>query len=157
MLFKNKATGALKQINVSLDYAFAEGICKRLETVNKHVKEGTYPDRIDDRSICKFCDFRHICLPDEVTESIQIENNAEITELLDERERIKPMAERYEEVDEKVKEIFKPQPVGTYLVDGRYQVKISVYKRVFFNVPPDVKSKYKEEIETSKTLITALK
>ena len=157
MLFKNKATGQLKQINVTLDYAFAEGICKKLERVNKHVKAGTYPDRITDRSICGYCDFRHICLADEVSESINITDDPEITDLVEQREALKLQAKAFEELDDKLKEIWKTKDVGTYLVGGKFQVKISVYKRVFYNVPEDIKAKFKEETEHTKAIITTLK
>jgi len=157
MLFKNKATGALKQVNVSLDYAYAEGVCKKLEIVNKHIKDGTYPERITDRAVCQFCDFKHLCLADEVSESINITDDPEITDLIEQREALKPQAKAFEEADEQLKAIWKTKEAGTYLVGGKFQVKISTYKRAFFNVPEDIKAKYKEETEHTKAIITVLK
>lgn len=64
MLFKNKSTGALCQINVNLDYEYAEQLVKRAERINKHIAEGTLPDRIDfDPEVCPKCPFFHLCLP----------------------------------------------------------------------------------------------
>lgn len=157
MLFKNKATGQLKQINVSLDYGFAEDICKKLENVNRHVKKGSYPERITDRTVCQYCDFKHICLVDESTESINISDDPEILELVEQRQALKPQVAAFEEIDDKLKEIWKTKENGTYLIGGRFQVKISSFKRAFYNVPDEIKNKYKEETEHVKAIITTLK
>ena len=157
ILLKNKVSGELKQINVRLDYEYAERAAKVLDSVNQHVAKETYPERIADRSVCQFCDFRHICLPDEASDSLHVEDNAEILEMLEERERLKEAAKSYEDIDAKLREIWKVKELGTYLIGNKFQVKITSYKRPFFNVPEDVKAKFKEESEITKTVITKLK
>lgn len=63
-LFKNKSTGMLKQLNVVLDYDLGEACIRAAEKINTHVKDGTLPDRCEDRQVCKDCPFRAVCLPD---------------------------------------------------------------------------------------------
>lgn len=64
LLLKNKSTGALKQINVELDYTLGEQCIRTCEAINKHIKNETIPDKIIDISTCKKCPFKLICLPD---------------------------------------------------------------------------------------------
>jgi CRISPR/Cas system-associated exonuclease Cas4 (RecB family) len=63
-LFKNKSTGMLKQLIVTLDYDLGEACIRAAETINKHVKAGTFPEGTDNRETCKKCPFRMLCLPD---------------------------------------------------------------------------------------------
>ena len=102
-ILKNKVTGELKFIFCQLDYEYAEKEFKKLELVNQHVKAGTYPERIQDKTVCHDCDFRHICLPDEASDSISIVDNPELLELLEEREALREAAKNYEAVDKRLK------------------------------------------------------
>jgi len=157
MLFKNKQSGGLKQLTIPIDYEYAEKIAKKLELVNQHVAAKTYPDRTPDRTVCQYCDFRHICLPDEESDQIEITDNVELLELLEEREQLREAAKDYEAVDKKLKEYWKRTEPGAYLVGGKFQVKLSSCKRTFYAVPPDIKEQYKDETEYTKATITKLK
>lgn len=157
-IIKNKVNGELKFIPCVLDYEYAENDWKKLELVNEHVAAGTYPDRIDDRTVCKYCDFRHICLPDEVSEGINITDDPELLDLLEKREAVSSVASEYEKLDKQIKEkYFKGKDSGDYLVGGKFQVKISSYDRAFYNVPKEIQEKYKESKPVQKVNITALK
>ena len=158
MLLKNKQTGQLKQLIIHIDYEHAEKIAKKLELVNKHVAEKTYPDRITDKAVCGYCDFRHICLPDEASESINILDNQELIELLEQREALKESAGDYDKLDKQVKDnFFKSQKDGQYLVGGKFQVKITTKDRKFVNLPEDLKKQYEETKPVTVVNITALK
>ncbi|MGW8324054.1 MAG: CRISPR-associated protein Cas4 [Desulfobacterales bacterium] len=63
-ILKNKSSGELKQITVDLDYELGEACLKTAEAINKHISEGTLPDRINDREKCKECPFKAVCLPE---------------------------------------------------------------------------------------------
>lgn len=63
-ILKNKSTGELRQITVDLDYDLGEACISTAEQINEHVKNGTFPDRIDDRQKCKECPFKLVCLPE---------------------------------------------------------------------------------------------
>lgn len=158
LLLKNKQSGQLKEIDIHLDYEFAENIVKKLELVNEHVATKTYPERIADRSICQYCDFRHICLPDEESEQIQIADDPELLELLEQREQLKSQAKEYEQIDKKLKEHYwKQAEPGTYLVGDKFQVKLSSCSRTFYNVPGDIKEQYKDSMEYVRATVTKLK
>lgn len=63
-ILKNKSTGELRQITVDLDYDLGEACLSTAEQINTHIKNGTLPDRIDDRQKCKDCPFKLVCLPE---------------------------------------------------------------------------------------------
>lgn len=155
-LLKNKTSGEIKQILCPIDYEYAEKEWKKLESVNKHVSEGTYPERITDRSVCQYCDFRHICLPDEESDSLKIEDNPELLELLEQRESLKAAAKSYEAVDKKLKKYWENLQEGNHLVGGKFQVAISTYNRKIYPVPQEIKKEYEEVKPVSKTVITKL-
>ena len=157
IFFKNKVNGRIKQINITLDYEYSERILKKLELVNKCVKEKTYPERVEDRRPCASCAFRHICLPDETSASIQIEDSVELLDTLEQREKLKEAAKLYEELDEKAKSICKVKEDGAYLVGGDFQVKVKTQERKFFNPPPEIKAQYEEKKPVTVVTITALK
>lgn len=156
MLFKDKQSGRLKQLTIPIDYEYAEQVAKKLELVNKHVAEQTYPDRISDRNVCQYCDFRHICLPDEESEQIEITDNQELLELLEQREALKEAAKDYETVDKKLKEYWKRMEEDTYLVGGKFQVKLKICSRTFYAVPDDIKEQYKDQSEYTRATITKI-
>lgn len=157
-IIKNKVNGELKFIPCAIDYEFAENDWKKLELVNKHVSENTLPERINDRTVCRWCDFKHICLPDEVSSGINISDDPELLDLLEKREAVSDIASEYEKLDKQVKEkYFKGKAEGDYLVGGKFQVKISTYDRAFYNVPKEIQEKYKESKSIQKVNITALK
>jgi hypothetical protein len=87
MLCKNKQTGGYAQVNLELDYEYAEGLLQRAERINKHVADGTYPERIAwDAEVCGRCDFLHLCHPDRVNEDpIKFVEDAEAAKTLDQR------------------------------------------------------------------------
>jgi len=63
-ILKNKSTGELKQVEVSLDYELAEACLKTAEEINKHVAAKTLPDKIGDLEKCRECPFKLTCCPE---------------------------------------------------------------------------------------------
>lgn len=157
VLIKNKQTGRYKQINVPLDYSFAETLCKNLEIVNKHVAEKTYPDRTSDNSLCERCDFKTLCLPDESYDQIELVDSQELIDLLEQRDALQTASKEFDDVDEQIKEMLKANKDGTYLIGGKFQIKLSTYPRSKYNIPADIKEKYAEKFDCRKTNITKLK
>ena len=154
MLFKDKQSGKLKQLTITIDYEYAEQVAKKLERVNQHVAAKTYPERISDRSVCQYCDFRHICLPDEQSDHIEITDDLELLDLLEQREVCRDAAKEYEQIDKKLKEYWKRTQPGIYLVGGAFQVKLSMSKYTFYNVPGEIKDQYKQQSEYTRATIT---
>lgn len=141
LFFISSLEGEIKQFEVSIDYEYAEKIAKKLELVNKHVAAKTYPDRITDKRVCSMCDFRQVCLPDEVSDAITITDNPELLQLLERREAVKKAASEYARLDKSVKETYlKGKPAGDYLVNGKFQVCITDTQRK--TVPDEIKKKY---------------
>lgn len=157
-ILKNKVNGELKFILCPIDYELAEREWRKLELVNGHVAAGTYPDRIEDRSVCKWCEFKHLCLPNEVSNSLNITEDPELLELLERREAASAVASEYDKLDKQIKErYFKEKPEGDYLVGGKFQVKISIKPRKFANIPDEIKKQYEETKPITYVNITALK
>jgi len=155
LLLKNKQTGQLKQIDIEIDMDYSDALVKKLQSVNAHIKAKTYPQRITDRSACQGCDFRHICLPDEDSEQIQLTDDPDLLDLLEQREQLKDQAKEYEQIDKRLKEYYwKQSAPGTYLVGGKFQVKLVACSRTFYNVPADVKEPYKDKSEYMRAAIT---
>lgn len=64
MLFKDKSSGLMKQINVDLDYELGEAALKTAEIINQNIKDGSRPPRIKDIDVCSECPFKSLCCPD---------------------------------------------------------------------------------------------
>lgn len=156
LIFKNRQNGALKEIVVNLDFEYAENILKKLERVNEHVRLSTLPDRISDRGNCRMCDFRHICLPDEESEAINLIDNKDLEVILERREEIRKEAKEYQNLNEKLKEVWKTLQPGEHLVGRKYSVKISEVPVKFYNVPPEIKESYVEKRMQIKSIITPI-
>jgi len=119
----NKANFQPKQIWVSLDYSFAEGILQKLERVNKHIKNNTVPDGINQQDICQYCGFLHICLPDMVGKEIEIMDEMEIEDAIKRCEELKPLVSEYNKLDKEWKKALEGKEkvmIGDYLIIGKW-------------------------------------
>lgn len=128
LLCKNKNTGQLAQVNLELDYEYAESLVRRAERLNAHVADGTLPERIAwDADVCGGCPYLHICLPDHVgRDPIAFVAEGEIEDLLTERENAEAEAWHYKAADERVKRWMKAQEadrvvVGDWLLERKNQ------------------------------------
>jgi hypothetical protein len=108
-LFKDKITGLWSIVPVPLDYAYAEGLLKKAERVRDHVRAGTLPDRLADRGECPGCPWcDSLCHPAEAAvDPLLLVTDTELLSQLEERERIDPMATRFDQIDKAVKVRFK--------------------------------------------------
>lgn len=129
ILFKNKQTGRLKQVNIALDYTYSEGLLQKLNRINTHVKVKTLPDRIEDREICKECGFHHICLPDVDFEGVILLNDDALMNLIIEELALKAASDDYKEIHEKVLEQLKTREEGTHLLNGQIEIVIKKGKK----------------------------
>jgi len=131
-ILKNKSTGAIKTIEVKLDYHLAEACIKTCEAINTYIKAGTLPDRIKDVEVCRQCSMRSACCPG-MTFGVEltIADDPAFEARLDEYTDIKPEAKRcdaiYDVIKERVKATAKGQPfkitIGKYLIEGKPDVK----------------------------------
>lgn len=127
-ILKNKSTGAIKTVDVKLDYELAEACVKTCEQINAHIKANTLPDRIKDVEVCAKCNMRTACCPGmNFGVELVIADDAGFEARLDEYTSLKPDAKKcddvYEVIKTRVKATAKGQPfkitVGKYLLEGK--------------------------------------
>lgn len=137
-ILKNKTTGRLKQIDVQLDFEYAESLLKKAENINKHIASNTLPEGIElDENTCGRCSFNHVCLPDrDFGDELKLSNDPVLLERLERRESLSAAYKEYQVVDKEVKGKLKEQPnllVGDFHITGKliqrsgYEVKNSEY------------------------------
>lgn len=147
-LLKNKSTGELKQIEIKLDYEFAESLLKKAETINAHVEAGTLPDFIKDPEACKRCAFfGHVCNPPLEFDAPVIADDPDLVESLDRRAELAPMKKEYDALDKKVKSRFKLEEyIGQSFVAGSHFIEITSSHRNGYTVAESnpIKVKIKE-------------
>jgi CRISPR/Cas system-associated exonuclease Cas4 (RecB family) len=67
LLCKNKSSGAIAQVDIDLDFDYAEALIQKAERINNAVKDETPPDRTPfSNEVCRSCEFNHLCCPYEV-------------------------------------------------------------------------------------------
>jgi CRISPR/Cas system-associated exonuclease Cas4 (RecB family) len=139
-LFKDKSSGAIKEIWFDIDYQLGEETLKRAEEINKHLAAGTIPEPINAPMWCDNCAFAHICLPVQIGKEVEVDTG-ELSELLDRMEELKPVVEEYDEIDEQVKSIVEGKEkilAGNYFVTGKWQ------ERKSYDIPADIKATYEK-------------
>lgn len=123
-ILKNKTNGLLKQINLTLDFEYAETLVKKAERINAHLQAGTLPDRIPwEVGACEWCSFGHICLP-EYTREATLLDDPELEAKLDRRGELKALSDEYDALDKEIKEKVKERPetvVGKWLLKGAWR------------------------------------
>ncbi len=112
LLCLNKGKGALAQVNVELDYEYAESLLRRAERINAHVEAGTLPDRIPfDEEVCPHCPFYAACLPDHAgRDPLAFLEDAVVEGLLEERAEHEDGARVFNRADDRLKAWAKARP-----------------------------------------------
>lgn len=140
-LFKNKQTGEVREIWLTLDYEFGESLIRKAETINSHVIAGSLPDPIAyDENICDDCGFAHICLPERIGKEVQVIDDERLAQLLDQRALLMPSAKEFEQVDDQIKKMVNGRDkilVGDWYITGKWQ------ERASYDIPDDMKAPYK--------------
>jgi CRISPR/Cas system-associated exonuclease Cas4 (RecB family) len=121
-LFKDKVSGAIKEIPMQIDYELGEETLKRAEAINAHVAAGTLPEPINDDMWCDGCAFVHICLPDHIGKEVEIDTG-ELATLLDRLDALKEAKKEYEEIDAQIKEAVTGREkilAGGWFITGKW-------------------------------------
>ena len=67
MLCKNKSNGAIAQLNIGLDWEYAEQLVKKAERLNRYVEKKELPPPIlFSNEVCRSCEYNHLCCPDQI-------------------------------------------------------------------------------------------
>ena len=124
-IFKNKQTGALKQIDLTLDLAYAETLLQKAERVRAAVAVRDVPAPIPwDDAVCGHCDFLSICLPDNPAgKGLEVVDDAALLNLLQRRDELTEAHAEYAEVDKALKATVKGRDniiVGSWLIKGKF-------------------------------------
>ena len=141
LIFRDKLTAQIKPISVELDYAYAETLIKKAEDVNRHVREGTLPDRAEDEKLHEYCQFYHICLPEHLNPDrliVDLELESKIDRWFELKEAISILKKEYDPIDDDIKEQLKGKDarIGDWLITGSWvdlkerMVKASRYWRM---------------------------
>ena len=131
-ILKNKSTGAIKVIEVKLDYELAEACVKVCEIINANIAAGTLPDRIKDVEKCRMCSMKTTCAPGinfgvEITIGDDPGFEGRVREYLSLKPDSKRCDDVYEVIKDRVKATAKGGPikmiVGPYMIEGKPDAK----------------------------------
>jgi CRISPR/Cas system-associated exonuclease Cas4 (RecB family) len=139
-LFKDKVSGAIKEIPMDIDYELGEETLKRAEAINAHLAAGTMPEPINEEMWCGNCAYAHICLPDHIGKEVEIDTG-ELATMLDRLEALKPAVKEYEEIDDQVKKAVEGREkvlAGGWFVTGKW------YDRKSYDIPVELKAQYEK-------------
>jgi len=133
----NRDTGQVKELPLTLDYAYGETLLQRAIEVNRHVKAGTLPERIEyEEGVCGICPFLVPCRPEVTREPLAFVDFPELELKLARRAELAPLAKEYEHLDGEIKDAVKGQEkivVGDWLLRSAqisrkaHEVKASTY------------------------------
>lgn len=124
-ILKDKSSGLMKQINVSLDYELGEFCIRAAETINAHVLTKTFPDRIKDIEKCKECPFKLVCLPEtNFGEPLKIADDPEMEKRIESYLSLKDKASECDDIYELIRERAKAtaENGGLNILVGKYRL-----------------------------------
>jgi CRISPR/Cas system-associated exonuclease Cas4 (RecB family) len=130
-LFKDKTSGAIKEIWMDVDYELGEETLKRAEAINAHLTAGTLPEPVNDDMWCEGCAFEHICLPEHIGKEVEIDTG-ELATWLDRQAALKEAKKEYDELDDLIKKAVEGREkilAGDWFVTGKW------YERKAYTVP----------------------
>lgn len=140
LVIKNRVSGRLKIMDIFLDYDYVDGLLKKAQRINEHIKNGTLPDQIEDISICSKCPFFHICLPEMVEKSfVEFIEDGTLEEKIKRWYDLKEARREYEKLDDEIKKIFEKKDkiiIGNFFITGK-EISYTTY-----NIPEDIKKQY---------------
>lgn len=108
-LCKNKNNSKKKQLKLELDFGYAEELIQKGHEINKHVDNGTLPDRIPyDHNTCDFCKHKTTCNPS-IPEnfSLYFMERPEFLTMVRKWERIEADGKDWRKLDKDIKDILK--------------------------------------------------
>ncbi len=122
MLLKDRQWGGIKQINIELNLDYTEVILKRVELANQHLKEGTWPDKINDPAVCNKCWQAHNCMPDMIaTATMGVIDNEELEDMVTRIMELKEAFKEHNSLDRAIKNRL-PREVGEFIL-GTFLIK----------------------------------
>lgn len=128
-LFKCKQPTDYKQIEVNLDYEFAESLLKKAEAIYAAISKKNPPEFCGTREICQQCPYLHICNPPmDFGEGVQVVEDGEIEGALDRRSALEPASKEFDALDKQVKDWAKGRGTNDILC-GDYHIEVKEQER----------------------------
>ena len=128
LILFNKLNGAIKIIDMMLDYDYAESLLQKAERVYRHIVDKTLPPQLEEENICASCSFLHICGA-RVDMGNAVIDTGELEELLQRREELLPLAKELGEVQAQIKHFMRNNDMA---VTANYIVhKKTIVRRPF--------------------------
>jgi hypothetical protein len=118
---KNKISGGLAQVNVNLDWKYADSLVKRATEIEENVRAQVLPDRIpfDDWVCGKACDFlSHCCPAKAMGPPIKFLADERVDMLCQIRRNSKEDRDQYQAADKKLKEWAKANEWEKCVIPG---------------------------------------
>ena len=133
----DKTLGLLRLIPFELDFGYVENLLQRVERLQPLVDQGVDPDPIPyDWSICGGCGFNTQCYPPrDYGEGTAVLTEDAFIEALEERERLKPSRDGYEEADRAIKARLKRDGIRS-AVAGPFAIEATERKVTGYTVEP---------------------
>lgn len=145
---KNKITGRPKQVVIPMVDAYVDWLMTRIRMLNEYVAAKKLPPRIEyDEKVCGKCPFRAVCLkemPPGVDNPVVLnpEQQAELLELIEEREKLDPARKHFKHLDDKISDIVKGHPkiiLGNFIISGKWISQERINSKI---MPEKVRKKY---------------
>lgn len=148
LLFKNKVTGELYQMDFSLNdetLQYAEEIIRKLERVNEMVRAGKEPEPIRCEE-CKGCPFeKTACFPGaDYGDGYDFMEEPALLEKLDRWKELKEAADEYSALDKEIKDMLKGKNA---IIGGKWLVETKIFQRTSYEVPKEMRDRFKTTIE----------
>ena len=142
-LFKQKDDGRKHQLNCPLNVDYTERILTGLTDVNEMVekKKLPKPEWVD---ACKNCGFvETFCFPDQpiLQDKVPFITDEEVEVMLARREEIEAVGKEYTKLDKEIKDRYR----GESVVIGNWKITSKDYDQTVYNVPKEIKEKYKDK------------
>jgi len=121
-LTKNKSTGRIREIPITLDYSYAEFLVQKCERINEAIATHTIPEPITWCDTCDKCPFNHVCLQEVLREELQFTVDPDAEEKIDGWFELRQWHDKWKDLDDWRKEHFRGIDrlvVGPYLIMGR--------------------------------------
>lgn len=157
LYMKNKLTGAVKQIIVPYDKAYADWLLNRLKVLREHVVRKELPARIDfDETVCGKCPFRGTCLkemPPGVSNPTVLdpEKQAMLLEMLQRWWELDPARKEWKKIDEKISGVVRGHAkiiLGDFIVTGKEVPQNRADTDAINALPPKRRQKFMKTIHT---------
>lgn len=123
LFLKHTSRAIVKPISVPFNLEVLNTAFERAKQINANIKAGTVPDRCEyTKGLCTFCEYAHICQPDEafIKEAGENITDQEFIAKLERRAELEASGAEYRSLDKEVKTVLKGKP---YAIAGPFRIQ----------------------------------